>query len=265
MFNVQWSMFFQSHEDESDDGPEEFADAADDGDEESEGTGHAECGDGECESTFAATELEGQESEYVGEERCEAEDEEALEESHGEGGEGVVGQGMEEDEHEEDLEALAYASDVFDGEAEVEGGARLTVELRYLTVDLGEVVVVVGEEPACPAPDARDAGEESYGAECHAVAVAPDEEVDAECTEECGEGKDDGDGCVEWQETEGGEKEVDDDGGCPEAEVGKDMHHGEEEYGGGGSLHSDMGCELDYLIGFAAEESDGCGVVECET
>ena len=169
---------------------------------------------------------------------------------------------MEEDEHEEYLEALAYAAYIFDGEAEVEGGARLTVELRYLTVYLGEVVVVVGEEPACPASGAGDAGEEADGAECHAVAVAPDEEVDAECAEECGEGKDDGDGCVEWQEMEGCEHEIYDDGGCPKAEVGKDVHHGEEENRGCGSLHSDMGCELDYLIGFASEESDGCGVVE---
>ena len=47
--------------------------------------------------------------------------------------------------------------------------------------------------------------------------------------------------------------------------MGKDVHHGEEEYAGGGALGADERLELQNFVGFPTHESCWCGVVEGES
>ena len=68
------------HEQEAEGCEEEFANSADDADEEADVGGHAQLGDGHGESSFAAAQLKGQEEEEVGEETREGKDEEGEEE-----------------------------------------------------------------------------------------------------------------------------------------------------------------------------------------
>lgn len=68
------------HEEEADGGPEEFADSAEDGDEEAHLVGHSHLGGGHGKSAFTASELEGEEEEEIGEKTGEGEDEEGVEE-----------------------------------------------------------------------------------------------------------------------------------------------------------------------------------------
>ena len=44
--------------------------------------------------------------------------------------------------------------------------------------------------------------------------------------------------------------------------MGEDVHHGEEEHTGGGSLGADIGLQLHNLIGFSTHQSCWCGVVK---
>ena len=62
----------------------------------------------------------------------------------------------------------------------------------------------------------------------HTILVAADEEIDASTAEAGHEEEDDAHADIDGQDVEKGESNIDDDAGCPEPEVGKDVHHGKD-------------------------------------
>ena len=137
---------------------------------------------------------------------------------------------MEEEEHEVDFEALHDAANVFEGKTGVEAALVLPLQFGNLVVDFLEVFLVVVGEASCPSFQSGDVAEESDEAYDHAVLVAADEEVDAGCAETEHEEENDAHADAEGENAAEGEEEIDEDAGGPEPEVGKDVHHGEEEH-----------------------------------
>lgn len=96
----------------------------------------------------------------------------------------------------------------------------------------------------------------------HSILVASHEEVDARSTKTSHEEEYDTHSHVDGEDAKRSQYEIDSDTGSPEPEVGEDMHHGEEQHTGGGSLGADVRLQFHDLVGFSTHQSCWCGIVE---
>ncbi len=230
--------------------PHQLADAGEQAGEHSVGAADVQDVGDEGEASLAGAHLHGDEEEEVGEE----------------GGEGLyehavpVGDVAGEDEEDEHyLDAAQQPRAELEGEAEVERGAPLGVERGDLRVDVAEGVGVAVGEAAYAAAEEGESGEEAHGAHGEPVAVSLHEEVDAEGAEQGHEREDAEEGRVERGEVE---RDKEEDGEGPEAEVGEYVGHGVEDDAAGGLGGSHAAAELHDAVWLAAKQAHRGNVVE---
>ena len=138
------------HQEDANGYPDDFADAADDADEDAEGGGKAEGGDGDDETALLHTELHREKAQKVGQERGERENEDGMEEGERDATETASAVYAEEQEHEEDFQCLDDAGQIFQREAAIEGALVLAVECGYLLVDVAQLLGVALLETGGP-------------------------------------------------------------------------------------------------------------------
>ena len=121
--------------------------------------------------------------------------------------------------------------------------------------------MIVGEV-ARPAFQTRNMTDESDELDHHSLLIASDEEIDA-CSTKAGHQKEhNAHPYIDGENAKRNQYEIDHNARGPEPEVGKDVHHGEEEYTRGGSLGADVGLQLHDFVGFTSHQSCWCRVVK---
>ena len=245
------------HEQEANGGEEDFSHTADDADEHADVGSHAHLGDGHGETTLSATQLERQEEKEVGKKTCKGKNQEGIDK-----GQSTSCAGIEKQEHKVDFETLKDSPYIFKGKAGIETPLVLRLKLGNLDVNLLEIFLMALGKAACPILQAWDVPYEANKLDYHAILVPSDEEIDAATTEAEHEEEHDGHACPQWQQVPQGKRDIDHDAGCPKPEVGKNVHHGEEQHAGSGPLCTDVGLQLHDFVGFAPHQSCRCGIVE---
>ena len=139
------------HQEQAEGGPENFPDTGDDGDRHAHLNCHTQVRHHHGETALTSAQLQRNEKQQVGKERSESQNNERLHEKHHP--RLLVGK---EHEHEENLERLENASDVFQKERDEEILLILLVEVGNLSIDFLEVVGIFFRKLLSPFPASRN-------------------------------------------------------------------------------------------------------------
>ena len=209
-------MLLQLDEQQADGGPDDFAQADEQGHEDALAGADAQALGRKQEASFAPAQLEGNEEEHVGKERGEGQDEDALQ---------VVGRGHDDQQDEEYFEGRHHAARQFQDDGGEEGARILTVKGRYLLVDGAQLLGMALKEALGPFLDEGYVAEDAHAADGNAPLVALEEEPDGGEAEGSNAEQEDAHGNVH-----GLGDDIERAGEEPEPEVGEDVGHDVEHH-----------------------------------
>ena len=96
----------------------------------------------------------------------------------------------------------------------------------------------------------------------HTIFISSDEKVDTCPTKAGHQEQHDAHTHIDGKNAQQRQHEIDGDAGCPEPKVGKDVHHGKEQYAGSGALRADVWLQLHDFVRLASHQSRWSGIVE---